>query len=543
MRLRLALTLAVAIVASCAREEPARVPDRPVRNESPTTGGTLIRRLDSDVVTLNPVLVTSRYDRLVLAYLFVPLVQLNENLQPVAGLAERWEISPDGRSYTFHLNRRATFSDRVPVRASDVLFTLRKIADPQSQAAQVAAGFEQLDLTRTRVIDDHTIVVGFREALASQMIRFNDLLVVPEHVYSKGEFTTAFTSSATGTGPYRLVRRDPGKEIVLELRDDYWGRQTFIKTVIFKVIVDATTAWNALKRGDIDETSISSDVWSAESARPDLREKIDFRRFYTLNYNFIAWNGRNVLFGDKRVRRALSMCVDLQSIINGLYRGTARAMNGPFTPDDWAYDPSIPVIRYDPAEARRILSSVGWLDTNSDGVLDRNGKPFSFDLLIFAGSTTAAPFAQLLQENLQKVGVRMNIVSLEPATLIQRILGGRFEAAYMAWDLDPDPDPFSAFHSSQFAPRGQNFVYYQNQEADRLIEQARRELDRGKRREIYQTLHRIMADDQPYTWTIQVSSKWAVTRRVHGIRESKGWGLFGWYPGELGWWVKENTGR
>ncbi|HXG59457.1 MAG TPA: ABC transporter substrate-binding protein [Thermoanaerobaculia bacterium] len=540
MKRCLTLLAAVLLALSCARREaPAPPPPAARADDTPRDGGTLVRRLESDVTTLNPILSSSDYDRLVAFYLFTPMVHFDEKLEVAPGLADRWEVSDDGRVYTFHINEKATFADGKPVRAADVLFTVRKIADPRTEAVQIASGFEQLDLARTRIVDERTIAIAFKEVLASQMIRFNDLLVVPEHVYGKGDFRNDFTSRAVGTGPYRLVRREPGKEIVVERRDDFWGERPHIRTVVFKVIVDGTTAWNALKRGDIDETMISSDVWKNESTRPELAKRFEFRRFYTLGYNFIAWNGRNPLFSDKRVRRALTMCTDLKSVITGLYGGTARVVTGPFTPDQWAYNPDVPPVPFDPAEARRILASVGWLDTNGDGVVDRNGKPFAFDLFIFSGSTTAAPFAQILQAELAKAGVKMQIVTLEPAVLVQRVLAGHYDAVYMAWDLDPDPDPFPAFHSSQFPPRGQNFVFYANPEADRLMEAARRELQLSKRKELYREVHRILAEDQPYTWTIQVSVKWAINKRVRNVGESRGWGLFQWYPGELGWWLAE----
>ena len=107
----------------------------------------------------------------------------------------------------------------------------------------------------------------------------------------------------------------------------------------------------------------------------------------------------------------------------------------------------------------------------------------------------------------------------------------------MSLDLDPDPDPFALFHSSQFAPQGQNFVFYSNPEADKLIDAERTELDLKKRIPTFRRLHEVLANDQPYTWTLQVSSKWAVNKRVHNVLESKGWGLMLWYPGELGWWI------
>jgi peptide/nickel transport system substrate-binding protein len=537
-RFPLLLVAALALAFSCSRETPqGAVAAGAVDESSPQDGGILIRRLQADVATLNPIVATSRYDRLVMNYIFTPLVDFDVELKVIPGLASKWEISPDGLEYTFHLNPKATFSDGTPVKASDVLFTLRKIIDPASEAAQIAGELEKIDMARTRVTDDHTIVVGFKEAFAPQLTHFNDVLVLPEHVYAKGDIKSAFNFTAIGSGPYRLVRRVPDKEIVLERREDYWAKKPYLQTVIFKPITDYNTAWNALKRGDIDETEVSSDVWAMNSTRSDLQKTIDFRRFYYLNYNTIAWNNRGAILSEPRVRRALAKCVDLKSVINNLYHGTARAMNGPFTPDQWAYNPTVPVIEFDPAGAQHDLNAAGWLDTDHDGVLDKDHKPLKIDLLISTGNPTSTQFAQLFQSELKKIGVVLTLTEMDPTAMIQRILAGNYDAAYLSWDLDPDPDPYGLLHSSQWPPHGQNVVFYKDPQADALIEAGRKEFNQSKRTDIYHRLHEVAAADQPYTWTVQVSVKWAISRRLHGVRESKGYGLFLWYPGEFDWWI------
>ena len=525
------------LVGACTNERPLPTVSSAEDLKKPQEGGTVVRRLQGEIATLNPVMAQSVNDRQVDFYLHTPMVHFDTDLQPMPGLAEKWEISDDGRLYTFHLNTAATFSDGSPVTANDVLFTLKKIIDPQSEAAQIAGAFDQLDLRATHVVDAHTIVIGFKDGISPQLSHFNDLLVIPEHVYAQGDFKTEFNSRVVGSGPYRLVRRVAGKEILLERRPEYWGPRPNLQRVLFKVIADDITAWNAMKRGEIDETIISTDTWLAESRRPELQKFIDFRRFYTLNYNYIAWNNRNPMLGDKRLRRALAKCIDLKSIIENVYHGTARAMNGPFTPDQWAYNPEVPVIEYNPQEALRDLRSLGWLDTDRDGILDKAKKPLKLEMLITSGSVASNPFSQVFQAELKKIGVQLDIVPLDFATLIQRVLAGNYESAYLSWNLDPDPDPFSLFHSSQMPPRGQNLVFYSNPEADKLMEAGRREFDQAKRKAIYRQLHAMLADDQPYTWTLQVSSKWAMNKRIRDAKESKGWGLFQWYPGELGWWI------
>jgi peptide/nickel transport system substrate-binding protein len=539
-RIRIAFALSLLLLGACSKERPVQPTATVADDTTPVDGGTVIRRLEGDIKTLNPVLIDTKYDHYVSSYLFIPLLQLDANLLPTTAgsLTDKYEVSADGKEYTFHLNPKATFSDGSPVRASDVVFTIAKIVDPKSESAQFASAFELWDPAKTRADDAHnTVVIAFKEVLAPQLTYLTMVRPIPQHVYSQGDFKTAYAMTAVSSGPFKLVRRVPGKEVLLERRDDFWGVKPHFQNVLFKVITDDNTAWQAVKRGDIDESIITSDVWMTESRRPELQKILDFRRFYTLNYNFIGWNQHDPILTDKRVRRALASCVDLQSIITNLYHGTARAMNGPFTPDQWSYNPEVPVIQYDPAEAKRALNALGWLDTDGDGILDKDKKPFTLEMIIVGGNGPSGPFAQLFQSELKNIGVELKITTLDPSAFIERFMAGNFQSCYLSWDLDPDPDPRALFHSSQFPPNGQNIVFYKNPTADALIDQGRRELDHTKRVAIYRQFHALLADDQPYTWTIQVSLKWAVSKRLRNVKESKGWGLYLWYPGELDWWI------
>jgi peptide/nickel transport system substrate-binding protein len=536
---RFALLVVFALVVSCRREQAAVVQQTATIDDlTPRDGGTIYRRLETDVAGLNPIIAANRYDRYVDTYLFTPLLRVDKNLNPAPGIAKEWKVAEDGRLYTFQLNEKATFADGRPVRASDVIFTLKKIADPTSEAIQIAGAFEHLDMTRTRAIGDHTVEIGFKQPLASQLVRFNDVMILPEHVYSKGNFREDFNSSnVVGSGPYKLVRRLPNREVVMERRDDHWETRPHIKTVIFKVVSDHGTAWNAVKAGDLDETLVTSDTWMREHNNPALKKSLNFERYYSRNYNYIAWNHRNPLFSDKRVRKALAMLMPIEPIVKDLYHGTARAMSGHFMPDEWAFNPDVPVIRYDPEGAKKLLAEAGWADRNGDGILDRNGKPFKFDLIIMQGNPVTRQLGQMVEAELRSVGIDMKLVLLDATMAIHRMFEANYEAIYGAWDLDPDPDPHALFHSKSIPPNGQNFVFYSNPEADRLIDAGRREMDQSKRKEIYHQLHAVLAEDQPYCWMIQASAKWAMTKRLRNVQNSRGFGFFGWYPGELDWWL------
>ena len=517
MNRRLLLVLLLVITSACRRAElPAREHDN-----------TLVRRLIADVSTLNPVCAKAPWDGYVFRYLFTPLIDVNAQGQPIPGLAS-WSISPDGRMYHFVLDKRATFSDNTPVRATDVLFTLRKIAQA---GGSLAGSFEQLDFERSCVRDAHTLDVAFREPLATQLMRFRDVLVLPEHVYATATCDDHSTTTV-GSGPYTLTRHESGKRIILQRRAQYWREMPHIQTVIFQVVTDYTTAWNALTLGQLDETAVTSAVWAHEQHNPAHAGKLIFRSFYTPSYDYIAWNLRHPVLRDDRVRRALAMCIPVDTIIQTIFYSTARPLTGPFTPDEYAYNSSLPRIPYAPEQARQLLAAAGWHDHN--GVLQKNGRPFTLSLLLVE-SPTSKQVAQLVQAEWQSIGISTTIERVDGTTQRARMQAGNYEAAYSGWELDLEPDPYTMFHSSQVSKEGHNFVFYRNSQADRLLEEARRELEQAKRQALYRRLHVLLAADQPYAWTFQVGTKWVFNQRVRGVKFSPRMGPYLWYPGELAW--------
>ena len=527
---RTAALLALLFVAGCGAEAPEPRP------AGPSSGGTLVRRMESDLNTLNFVLSTTVYEKYVLSCIHDSIIEWNDHLELVPALAKSWRIEDGGKRYTFEIDPRATFGDGTPVRASDVIFTLRKIVDPESQSVQFAGLFDALDLEQTRALDDHTFVAVFREARAGQLASFN-IPVLPEHVYGKGSFRDDHNETVVGSGPYRLVRWTSGQEVVLERREDYWREAPYIERIRFKVIADDNVAWNAMKRGEIDEMKVKSDVWWSEKDSPGVSNRMEIHQFYELAYNFIAWNQKSPILADRRVRIALAQCLDRQSIVENLYHGTARIITGPFTPDQWAYDPEIPAIPFDVQGARGMLQEAGWSDGDGDGILERDGRRLRIEILVSSGSLVSVQIGQILQDSARQAGIEIELSKLESATFFEKIIGGEYEGAILGLGIDPDPDPYSLFHSAQVPPVGQNFVFYSNPEVDRLLDEGRDEVDHQRRVEIYRGLHRVLHDDQPYTWVVQAASKWAVSRRVRDVRVADGFGLFLWHPGSSAWWI------
>lgn len=499
----------------------------------PIVGGRLVRRLETDVTTLNVLLQSSEDDRQVLQYLFDPLIDFDANLEPIAGTVVRWEITDGGRSYVLHIDPRATFSDGAAITANDVLFTLHRIIDEPSM--QFSAMFDGLDRERTRVIDDKTIRVVFEQPRVTQLYAFN-IGVLPRHVYGKGPL--AKNRAVVGNGPYVLKQRQTGRSILLERNPHYWREKPPIDSILFRIISDDTVAWNALRRGDVHVGYVRNETWFRFKDDPEIAAAIEFHDTYLLSYNCIPWNLKDPLFQEPAVRRALAMAFDRQGIIEKLYHGQARPVTGPFTPDSWAYNQTVHPIEYNPTAAAALLTSAGWQDTDSDGILDRDGKPFAFTLLIPAGNRTSIDQSQIFQDALRRIGVDVTISTLDGAAFFDRILKGNYQAAMLAWTNDPDPDPYSLFHSTQAPPAGLNVTYYASAEADPLLERGRTEFDRERRTAIYHHLHEVVAADQPYLFTVQVGMKWAVSRKVQNVRTAKGLGLFLWNPGPFGWWLR-----
>jgi peptide/nickel transport system substrate-binding protein len=531
------LLVVSSLLAACRRETvqpPTQTAVTQTVEAGPRVGGRLVRRLESDINTLNYVLHTTEDERQVLQYVYDPLIDFNAELEPIPGTAARWEIADGGKTYVLYLDPRAVFSDGKPVTAADVIFTLEKILDEES--VQYGAWFAGLDREQTKAIDERTVRVVFKEPRVSQLMAFN-IGVLPQHVYGKGKFESV--RAVIGNGPYVVQRRERGKSVLLARNEKYWRDKPPIDTVLFRVIADDTQALNALKRGDLHVVRLNNDVWAREKDDPKLAERVTFHNSYQFMYNCVPWNLRDPLFAEAQVRRALAMAFDRQSVIERLYHGNARATSGPFTPDVWAYNQNVNPIEYNLEGAAALLGSAGWKDTDQDGVLDRDGKKFAFTMLIAAGSSTSVAQSQIYQDALKKIGVDMTISNVDGAAFFDRMVKGEFQAALMAWTNDPDPDLFSLFHSSQAPPAGLNINHYKNAEVDELLERGRREFDRARRTEIYHQLHEIVAADQPYLFMVQVGLKWAVDKRVQNVRVAKGVGLFLWHPGPLGWWMKE----
>ena len=538
---RIVSAFALAAAACACRREATRPPSAPAAigflDESgvglPKPGGTLFRRLEGEPATLNPLLQTDDYASFVLADVVRNLIDLDKHLQPVGGLADRWEVSPDGREWTFHLRDGAAWEDGSPVTSKDALFTLEKVTDPQLPALLFSSGLD--GYAGAEAVDDRTFRVRFKTSYAFRVYAFNMPLVCAAR-NGKHDFLASPDDRAPfSDGPYRVARWKTSESIEL-VRNPRWnGPRAPFDRVLFRIVPDAVQAYRALERGDVDEMRLSTEQWRASASDPRFARCCRATLFYDLSYFYIGYNNRSPLFSDVPTRRAMAMLLDRGRLVRDLFFGTARILSGPWAADSPAYDPSVAPYPFDPAAARDLLARAGWKDTDGDGVLDRGGKKFAFDLLYGAGSASARQVCEVFRSDLEKAGVVCRLRAVEWAAFTKRMDAGDFEAVASSWSGDPNPDLWGYWASSQAPPNGLNNLSYSNPEVDRLLDEVRLEPDAGKRTALFHRIHRLIHDDAPATFVFQSAQKYAVSRSIGGLVTTPV-GMFRFWPDSTAWW-------
>jgi len=413
------------------------------------------------------------------------------------------------------------------------VFTLRRIADPKTVSPLFKPLFE--DLETVEESGPHAFRARFRRAYAYREMAFV-LPLLPARRFEKVPFETAPDNRAPlSNGPYRLVSWKTQESIALERNPRYWAEPGHFDRVVFRMLPENAVAYRALVRGDLDESWIDTERREKAARDPGFAACCRLLEFYDLDYNYVALDVRLPFFRDARVRRALTMLLDREGIARDLYRGSARVISGPWAPESPAYDPAVAPLPYDPKQAAALLDAAGWRDTNGNGTRDRDGREFDFELLVSSGNEIGRQIDEVLAHALAGAGIRARVRTIEWASLVERLDSGSFEAASLASSgEDPNPDPYSYWHSSQWPPRGLNSGYYRNPEADRLMDEARAEMDEARRMAIYHRLHRILRDDAPAIFLFNSTKKYGLRRRLTGV-ETSPLGLFSIWPGPMGW--------
>jgi len=541
-----------------AGERPA-VPAGPgVKAAVPArTGGRFVFPLPIEPATLNFVSGTDIASAVVLRVIGEPLVDHDVRLKTTPCLASSWDLSGDGRVLTFHLREGVRFHDGAPFTSDDVLFTYERIVDPKSRAVGRADGFQTVE--RVEALDPGTVRVVYREPYAPAL-RSWEVPILPAHLYRGADFATAKQNRApVGTGPFRFVSWEPGQQIVVEANPGYWGGVPSIDTFVFRVMPAPETNLPALLAGEIDFARLSPTQWEARRHDPEFQRRFRDVGYVPLYFNFIVWrgDGSNPFFTDPRVRRAMTLALDREGYVRSVLKGLGRVTASPFQdllPLDAAHEPSAESkdpagtaaadqpehqgrgarpLAHDPALAGRLLDEAGWRIDPRSGLRTRAGRQFRFTLLIYSSGENHVQFAQVAQDDLRRLGIRMSIERLDWQTLWSRLKSGSFQAALSGMIPAPDPDSiYGLLHSSQIQG-GQNYASYRDAETDAWLDAGRRTVDAVVREGLYRRVEERLVDQQPYTFLFNPAVPAVLNARFEGIEPSP-LGLLGSSPGAAG---------
>jgi peptide/nickel transport system substrate-binding protein len=438
-----------------------------------------------------------------------------------------------GAAFTFYLRRNVKFHDGVPLTAADVKFSYDTLRNEHVDAPSLRIYYA--DVESCEVIDPYTVRMTYSKQYWMARFYMGTFMILPKHIYDADDlqekdpeaFGKRFNESEhnrhpIGTGPYKFERWDGGIQIVLRRNDEYFNpaRRGHLDRIVYKFVTDLVAALQALKNGDVHFLeSVTPAQYVDETKTPYFLRRFVKVPYYTPSVNLIAWNMRRPPFDDVKVRQAMEYgAFDRQQFLRTALQGLGMVVTGDQFYFGPAYDRSLLPRPFDPDKARQLLLEAGWYDRDGDGLRDKNGQAFRFELLLPSGTENPRRRAALMKENLRKLGIDMTIRELEWATFIENINDRKFDAVNMAWAGEAEEDPFQLWHTSQSENRGSNLVGFGNAETDRLLESMRLMIDDKARHQAMYGFHRMLHEQQPYLFLYTVPSLGIYDKRFRGVK-------------------------
>lgn len=456
--------------------------------------------IESSPTNLDPRVGIDAQSERIDALIFDDLLDRDEHLNVTPGLAESWQI-PDPLTYVFHIRHGVRFHDGRPLTSRDVKWTFDSLLLGKIRSTRAAA-YRYVD--RVDAPDDYTVVFHLKEPFSTLLWNLSDgaMGIVP---YGS---LTEMTTQPVGSGPFRFVSAEPDKEVILARNDAYWGQKAHVERLRFTVVPDTTTRALELRKGsaDIASNALTSDMVLALEKEPNL--EVEHAPGTVLNY--LAFNLRDPILRDVRVRQAIAYAIDRRPMIEYLWRGFAQTANSILPPQSWAYNPNVPKYEFAPDKAMKILDDAGYPAIN--------GVRFHLTMKTSTEETTRLMVA-VLQQQLRTVGIALDIRTFEFATFFADVTSGAYQVYSLRWiGGNEDPDIFEyVFHSGKFPPHGANRSYYANPKIDALIDQGRAETDPDRRKPIYAEIQSILATDLPYINLWFLDNVLVHSRRVHNL--------------------------
>jgi peptide/nickel transport system substrate-binding protein len=515
--------------------------DKPA-NETATqadTGGVAVVALPSDLDYLNILAANDRYTQEIVRYLlFLPLVQYDAKLDYQPVLAESYQFEGD-TAVTFKLRKDVFWHDGVHTTAHDVAFTFERAAD-------TLTAFPNADWLigwgKPQVLDSFTVRFPL-ERMADPLGGIALFPIMPRHLLANvapADLQKApFNKQPVGNGPFRFVEYRANDRWVFEPNMQHpaaLGGRPKLSRLVLRVIPDFTAQATELRTGNVHlALSVPIDQFKQMDVDPALRGIARDTRQYV----FIVWNPKRGVLKDPRVRRALTMAIDREEIINLLRAGQGRLALGPVGPYHWAFHPRLAPLPFSQDSARALFAQAGIRDQNGDSKLDTpDGKPFRIELKIAAGSEQSRNTAEMIRADLEAVGVDLVVRPIEYATLAGDLTSPerRFDAGLMAWENDLRLNMHDMFHST--ATRGAyQFASYSNAEVDRLIDQASATANREQAKPLWYRFQEIMREDQPWSFLYHYPDLYMAREELRGAEMD----IRGAFVNVAGWWIRKGT--
>jgi peptide/nickel transport system substrate-binding protein/oligopeptide transport system substrate-binding protein len=494
----------------------------PAAGEGPRPGGTYHFSLGpSDPPSLDPAHVTDTTSHSVVSELFDGLVELDREMRVRPAIAERWEVSPDGRTYRFVLRRGVRFQNGREVTAEDFRYSFLRVLDPKTRsertwildrlegAADVVAG-RTADARGIRVRDRYTLELRLAEPFAPflALLAYPAAMVVPrEEVERAGP---DFSVRPVGTGPFRLAEWRRDDRLILEANPAYFRGRPYLDRIVFRIIPDELTRLQEFQAGNFHHTDVPTGLYRTLAADPAMKGRLHSRSI--LGIQAVRLNVEVPPFaGNLTLRRALNHAVDKEAFAQVIMEGRVQPATGILPPGMPGYGGPLPGYPFDRARARRLLAEAGFPD-------GRGLPPLT---LHYNTSPTNRRLAEFVQAQLAEVGVKVELAALDWPAYLKLVDAGQTQMHRMGWIADyPDPENFLTvlFHSRNIGERG-NTSRYRNPQVDALLDRADRAVAEPQRIRLYREAERRIVEDAPWIFLNYYSTDLLVHPAVRNLVE------------------------
>ena len=454
------------------------------------------------------------------------LIDYDAGANPRGYLAESWDVADDNSSVTFNLRRDVFWHDGEQTDAHDVAFTYVTVTNPETGFPNAAFWNHYVKgPDGIEVVDDFTVRIRM-EPHAEFLDPFRSLGILPEHLLGDvppAELKTHpyGTQCPVGNGPFVFWSHSPQERWVFEANPGFpqgLGGRPYLDRYMYRIIPEQTTLLAELLTRNID-VYISPAPDQAQRILDD--PGVELLRYPFRNYVLVGWNSRRPQLADARVRRAITMGTDRESIVEAILQGYGVVADGSVPPFHWAYDTDAPGLQYDPEAAMALLTEAGWVDRDGDGVRENAaGDPLSFSIKYNTGNQQRQNIAEIMQAQLAEVGIEVRPQVVEWATLLQQINTPElrdFDGVVMGWVVEYKLDDTDLFHSERI---DQPYAWSgtTNPDIDRLLVRLGSTIDREEAKALWAEYQEELIEEQPYTFFYFPERLDGVSTRLEGVQ-------------------------